>query len=244
MSPVDPRTPVEAFGALGVEAFTTTRSAGDFAIPPEGVTPDARRAWEALLDALPAATRLASAAQVHGRTVVTHSGDWQGWRRVEGADGHVTREAGTALAVTIADCVPVFLAHPAGAVGILHAGWRGVVGRVLDAGLDALHALGAPPHETYVHLGPAISGRSYEVGVDVYRQLTGWETQRPRRVDLRAILADQARARGVRHLSMSEYCTMEERDRFFSHRGGDAGRQVAVIICPARPLVAESASDR
>jgi YfiH family protein len=175
---------------------------------------------------------MASSKQVHGRVVLTHHGEWNGWNRLEGADGHVTAARGTALAVSVADCVPIFLAHPAGVVGVLHAGWRGVVARILDAGLDAMEALGAVSAETHVHLGPAISGRHYEVGPDVYQQLTGWETQRPRRVDLRALLAEQARERGVRHLTASAFCTKEDNDRFFSHRAGDAGRQVAVIVAP------------
>lgn len=221
---------VAEFASLGVLAFTTTRDAGDFGIPPEGPGIAERRKWESLLKELDRVERMASAKQVHGTAVITHSGDWTGWRRLEAADGHVTATPGTALAVTIADCVPVFLAHTSGAVGVLHAGWRGVAGGVLGAGLAAMAALGAPSNEVHVHLGPAISGRNYEVGPDVYEQLTGWSTVRPRNVDLRALLAEQARERGVVHLSASVACTREDSDRFFSHRGGDAGRQVAVIV--------------
>jgi YfiH family protein len=224
------RDPVEAFAGLNVTAFTTTRHAGNFGVPPDGPTPAVRAEWEALLSSVEGARRIVSSKQVHGKAVLTHGNDWQGWLRLVGADGHVTAVRGTALAVSVADCVPVFLAHPSGVVGVLHAGWRGVVARILDAGLDAMEALGATPSETHVHLGPAISGRQYEVGVDVYRQLTGWETRRARHVDLRALLAEQARARGVRRLSASPFCTREDNDRFFSHRAGDAGRQVAVIV--------------
>jgi hypothetical protein len=229
---VDEHEPVTVFSALGVVAFTTTRAAGDFGVPVDGITPPARAKWESLLGRLAPATHLASARQVHGRVVLTHGNDWTGWRRTEGADGHVTATPGVALAVSIADCVPVFLAHRGGAVGILHAGWRGVASRALDAALDAMVAVGAPPGEIHVHLGPAISGRHYEVGPDVYQQLTGWETRRPRRVDLRALLAEQARERGVQHLTASPLCTREDSDKFFSHRGGDAQRQVAVIVAP------------
>ncbi|HKS07497.1 MAG TPA: polyphenol oxidase family protein [Gemmatimonadaceae bacterium] len=224
------RDPVESFAAIGVTAFTTTRDAGDFGIPQTGVNEAAREKWEELLRELAPAARLASSRQVHGNRVITHGGDWSGWRRIESADGHVTTTKGTVLAVSVADCVPVFLAHGSGAVGVLHAGWRGVVAKILDHGLDAMEALGAPADEVHVHLGPCISGRSYEVGPDVYAQLTGWETQRPRRVDLRAILAEQARTRGVQHLSASHWCTMENNDRFFSHRAGNGERQLAVIV--------------
>jgi YfiH family protein len=226
------RDPVEGFAGLGITAFTTTRHAGDFAVPADGPDDVTRAKWEELLASIYGAERLVSSKQIHGRVVLTHGGDWSGWKRLEGADGHVTAQRGTALAVSVADCVPVFLAHPSGIVGVLHAGWRGVVAQMLDAGLDAMEALGAHARETHVHLGPAISGRHYEVGVDTYQQLTGWETQRPRRVDLRALLAEHARARGVRNLTASPFCTKEDNDRFFSHRAGDAGRQVAVIVAP------------
>ena len=232
MTVIPAREPVPALAALGIVAFTTTRRSGDFGIPADGPTDAARDRWTELLRSLVHARRMASARQVHGRTVLAHTDDWDGWRRVDGADGHVTATPGTALVVTVADCVPVFLAHASGAVGLLHAGWRGVAGNVFSAGIDAMQSLGVPANELHVHLGPAISGRHYEVGPDVYRQLTGWETIRSRRVDLRALLAEQARACGVRHLTASHYCTLEDRDRFFSHRGGDAARQVAVIASP------------
>ncbi len=226
--------PVAPFAALGIHAFTTTRDAGDFAIPPDGVTPAARERWEGLLPALaPEAIRLASARQVHGRLVGRHDDPWEGWRRHEGLDGHVSSLPGTALAVSVADCIPVFLAHPGGMVGVLHAGWRGVASRILDAGLALFTARGLDPADVLVHLGPGISGRAYEVGPDVYEQLTGWSTTRPRHVDLRALLAEQARAAGVSRISASPYCTVEDHDRFFSHRAGDAGRQVAVVVVPS-----------
>lgn len=230
MSHESSREVVDAFAPLGITAFTTTRDAGDFGVTGDEPSVAVRESWQRLLGGLAPARRIASSRQVHGPVILTHGGEWEGWRRLSGADGHVTRTPGTALAVTVADCVPVFLAHDSGAVGVVHAGWRGVAARALDAGLGAMTALGAPADEIHVHLGPAISGRQYEVGPDVYRQLTGWDTVRPRRVDLRALLAEQARECGVRHVTASHYCTLENRDRFFSHRGGDAARQVAVIV--------------
>ena len=80
-----------------------------------------------------------------------------------------------------------------------------------------------------MHLGPAICGRCYQVGPEVFEQLTGWSTLRSRSVDLRALLAEQGRDGGVRHLSASPHCTKCDNEQFFSHRCGDAGRQVAVI---------------
>ena len=68
--------------------------------------------------------RLATAHQVHGADVVRHATQWRGWLRERGVDGHITDVPGTALAVTIADCTPVFISHPRGVIAALHAGWQ------------------------------------------------------------------------------------------------------------------------
>ncbi|NUO40363.1 MAG: laccase domain-containing protein, partial [Gemmatimonadaceae bacterium] len=87
--------------------------------------------------------RLATAFQVHGNTVLQHRGEWQGFLRGPEADGHLSAERGTAMAVTVADCVPVFLAHPNGAAAALHSGWRGTVARITEVAIAQLAALGA-----------------------------------------------------------------------------------------------------
>ena len=230
-----PRLEVPAFERFGVRAFTTTRAAGDFNLGVEGS--GARERWHALQQALlrEGAPRLASALQVHGTRVLVHDKPFEGWLRVEGADGHIVIGAGAA-AVTIADCVPVFVAHPSGAVGIVHAGWRGVAGGILPQALRLFAQLGFPVDECIVHLGPSICGRCYEVGTDVYEQLTGWATKRPRHVDLRALLAEQASQLGVARWSASGECTKCDNQDFFSHRAGDAERQVACIYSNAPAL--------
>jgi purine-nucleoside/S-methyl-5'-thioadenosine phosphorylase / adenosine deaminase len=186
--------------------------------------------WRALRDELsPGGVRLATATQVHGSRVVTHANDWSGWLRVDDADGHVAPERGLALAVTIADCVPVFIAHPSGAVALLHSGWRGTAGHIVERGIEALAHRGFAASELRLHLGPAICGNCYEVGPDVIRQLTGRDSGKPERVDLRALIRDHARAAGIRHMTTSGLCTRCDNDRLYSHRAGDAGRQIAVM---------------
>ena len=144
-------------------------------------------------------------------------------------DGHLTTTPGTALAVTIADCTPVFIAHPGGAVAALHAGWRGTAARILDAGLDGLTALGFPADECVVHLGPSICGPCYEVGPEVLSAVYGAPASEKGQLDVREVLREQAWRRGVHHISVSSDCTRCHADRFFSHRGGDQGRQLGVI---------------
>jgi len=219
---------IPGFERIGVRAFVTTREAGDFNLGDEAF--EAVERWHSLHRALAAdgAPRLASAKQVHGTQVLVHSSPWEGWLRVDGADGHVIVGRG-AGAVTIADCVPVFIAHPTGAVGIVHAGWRGTADGILREGLARFEARGYPVAELLVHFGPSICGRCYEVGTDVYKRLTGWETRHPRHVDLRALLAEQAVDAGVALWSASGECTRCDNAEFFSHRAGDLGRQVGCI---------------
>jgi YfiH family protein len=222
---------VDDFAAYGVRAFTTGRAAGTFSTAGSEPVREVMARWDALRDELrPASLRLATAKQVHGSAVIVHGGGWEGWLRGNEADGHAALERGTAMAVSIADCVPVFIAHPSGATALLHSGWRGTAGRIVEHGIAALTARGVPAAELHVHLGPAICGRCYEVSPDVYERLTGGRPPAARTIDLRALIADHARAAGVMQVTVSGSCTRCHNDRFYSHRAGDAGRQLGVLI--------------
>jgi YfiH family protein len=221
---------VESFAALGVLAFTTGRAAGSFGMQTAEPVRDVTARWGRLRTLLggPAA-RLATAFQVHGNTVLRHAGDWQGFLRGPEADGHLSGGRGTAMAVTVADCVPVFLAHPDGAAAALHSGWRGTVARITEVAVREMVGLGLRPADLRLHCGPAICGRCYEVSAEVYARLTGRNPGRLTTVDLRALIADHARAAGVREITISPLCTRCDNDRFYSHRAGDDGRQLGVI---------------
>jgi YfiH family protein len=146
------------------------------------------------------------------------------------ADGHFARRRGTAMAVTIADCVPVFIAHPEGAVALLHSGWRGTAARIVERALAAFSRQGLSAGDLRMHLGPAICGACYEVNAAVATALTGAPASGPQHVDLRALIAEHASKGGVHQISTSAWCTRCDNARLFSHRAGDAGRQVAVLV--------------
>jgi hypothetical protein len=223
---------VDDFAPFGITAFTTTRASGSFGLASDEPSAHVMKRWRQLREELrPGGVRLASASQVHGARVVVHGADWDGWLRVDEADGHVSAYRGLALVVTVADCVPVFVAHPSGAVALLHSGWRGTAARIVERGIDALAQRGFAISELRIHLGPAICGKCYEVGADVYRQLTGRDSSGTTTcVDLRALIADHARGAGVRHVTSSSFCTRCDNDRFYSHRAGESGRQLGVIL--------------
>jgi YfiH family protein len=221
---------INEFDSWGIRAFTTTRNAGTFSLVSTEPVNEVMGRWSAVQnDMRDVAPRLVSVRQVHGDRVLVHTGGWDGWLRAGEADGHIASERGTALAVGIADCVPVFIAHSSGVVGLLHSGWRGTAARITSKAIDAFQRYGIAASELAIHLGPAICGRCYEVSADVREQLTGQPTIRPGNVDLRSLIAEQASTAGVRRITVDGSCTRCDNDRFFSHRAGDTGRQIAVI---------------
>ena len=231
MSIAEASEQIEAFRQFGIRAFTTTRQVGSFALKADEPAHVVWDRWSALRQELRSGgPRLATANQVHGDRVIVHHDCWTGWLRAEDADGHVSGSRGTALAVTVADCVPVFIAHPSGATSLLHSGWKGTAARIVERGIRALADRGFAPSDLYVHTGPSICGKCYEVSADVYAQLTGSNPGKPTPVDLRSIIADHARSLGVKNISTTASCTRCNNDRFYSHRAGDAGRQLGVMI--------------
>ncbi len=232
---------IPVFSDWGVRALVTTRAMGSFGTSGDEPVGEVMARWGALRRSLGlAGQRFVTASQVHGPRILHHTGDWSGWLRGDDADGHLLDgpriQAGPmSAAVVVADCVPVFVVHPSGAAALLHAGWRGIAAAILPAAIRQMASAGYRASELRVHTGPAICGRCYEVGPEVASQLTGRAVDGACRVDLRAILADQARALGVTQLSSSDRCTAGHGGEklFFSHRGGDRGRQVAALATPS-----------
>jgi len=145
----------------------------------------------------------------------------------------MTNEPGLLLAVTVADCVPVFLVDPElRAIALLHAGWRSVAAGVLETGLAGLRSdYGTHAQHVVAHLGPSICGECYEVGPEVFRALGEPEPQTNTPIDLRVVIARRALALGIDRegISISAHCTRCGSPPFYSHRGGDEGRQLALL---------------
>lgn len=146
------------------------------------------------------------------------------------ADASVTARRDVALAVVVADCVPLLLADAtAGVVAAVHAGRRGLLAGVVDRALDAMAGLGADPARTRGAVGPCVCGRCYEVPAAMCDEAeallpgigstTSWGTPA---LDLPGAVARVAAARGV-DVQGPLGCTLEE-DRWFSHRAASSGR--------------------
>ncbi len=195
--------------------------------------PSAPDRWKALLEASGFWT-VANTQQVHGAHVAVHYDLPRGVHVQSGpADGHVTSRPGVLLAVTIADCVPVYLVDPeARVVALLHAGWRGIAAGIMVEGVGALRSrFGSQPADLHMHLGPAICGACYEVGPEVFVALGLPAPAGPTPVDVRAALVSRARAAGVAEgqITVSQECTLCGTAGLFSHRGGRSERQAALL---------------
>jgi YfiH family protein len=207
---------------------TTPRAAGNFASFGAQTADATQTQWRSLRQKL-GMTHSVLGRQVHGAHVIKHEGFSPGMLFTDDADGHVTGVVGTLLAVSIADCVPVFMVDErARTVGVLHAGWRGVAAGILVRGIECM---ASPPDRLHLHFGPAICGACYEVGPDVHVALGLPDPRAKANVDLRAVLAQQALAAGVveANVTTSTLCTRCGDSPFFSHRAGHPERQVAVI---------------
>ena len=174
--------------------------------------------------------------QVHGTAVQWHETLPEGWLVLDGLDGHATPDRGLLLTVTVADCIPVYLAVPQkGVLALLHAGWRGAANGVLARAVELLKGRGvANSSELVMHCGVGICGTCYEVGSEVAVQFGLPVSPGSVPLDLRAVLARQARELGIEDVSVSPWCSAHDRDRFFSHRasGGRDGRMVAYLGRP------------
>jgi YfiH family protein len=168
-------------------------------------------------------------AQLHGAGVGV-ARDAAGYRvgDIE-ADALVTAVSGLALAVHVADCLPVVVAG-AGGVAVIHAGSRGLAAGVIESALARLRVLtGAAPLEAVI--GPGASGCCYETGPEVHALLAGYGASRGRLIDLRAVAEAKLRASGVSSIGEVALCTLcAPPGLLFSHRrdGPHTGRQAGV----------------
>jgi YfiH family protein len=167
-------------------------------------------------------SRVAWMNQVHGTDVAVVEGPQQ---EVPTADALVTDQPRRALAVVVADCVPVLLADPeAGVVAAAHAGRTGAAAGVLPRTLGVMEGLGADRDHIEILLGPGVCGQCYEVPADMRDEVDAVlpgsaATTRigTPSLDLRAGLVRQLEGLGIRKIDADSRCTLED-DQLFSHR--------------------------
>ena len=213
---------------------------------PEKVVENYRRVGE-LLGFTP--EDVVNARQVHSDIVVRVGKENRGKLTVKDAspvcDALITDEPGLALYVSTADCTPILFHDPVtGAVGAAHAGWRGTASAIGGKTVEAMvKHFGCRPENIRAAIGPNAGVCHFETDADVPQAMLeafgpeaeAWIHPKGNKffVDLKQINALILRRAGVRHIEISDQCTMCRPDRFWSHRvtRGQRGAQGGIILC-------------
>lgn len=160
-------------------------------------------------------------------------------------DALITNEPETALMIFTADCTPILLCDPVtGAVGAVHAGWRGTAMDIAGKTVRAMvAAFDCRESDICAAIGPNIGPCCFETDAEVpvaMRRTYGaaaeeWISPSGDKyyVNLKALNAHALRLAGVQNIEISGACTMCSHSRFWSHRftRGNRGAQGAVIVC-------------
>ncbi len=221
----------DSFRGLCIGVVGRSASTVDYAGGPEAV----RGREKDLLQGITGIARrdILTLTQSHGDTILFIDGPIREDRSVAGeADGFIATLPGTCIVIRTADCVPVFAYDPENHVlGAAHSGWRGArleIARKLVREMKRL--AGSSYDRIFMYLLPSIGPESYEVGGDVGDQFPGDTVRKNGALHLdlwRAVtrsLADE----GIPgdNIFCAGLCTLRERAEFFSHRGGDRGRNL------------------
>ena len=229
----------------GVRAAFTTRLGGVSVAPwdslnlgvhvgDDPVAVAANRARLRALLALPAEPTWLS--QVHGKDVFDL--DRPHPNEVPVADAAIACAPGGVCVIMVADCLPVLFASRDGQrIAAAHAGWRGLAAGVLE---NTVAALELPPSALTAWLGPAISQPNFEVGDEVRAAFVDGDAgaaihfdRNPRgrwQADLAGLARRRLAALGLADVHGGHWCTVADRERFFSHRRDGRGGRMAALI--------------
>lgn len=164
---------------------------------------------------------------------------------LEDCDGLITNTPGVGLAAFTADCTPILLEDPVtGAVGAVHAGWRGTVADIAGKAVAAMvKNFGCKPGNIRAAIGPNIAQCCFQTDKDVPEAVLAqfgkaaekYIQQRENKyyVNLKAVNALALERAGVTDIAVSDACTACQPDRFWSHRvvGQNRGSLGAIIAC-------------
>ena len=191
--------------------------------------------------------QLVTLYQIHSAAVAVVEKAWDPADAPQ-ADGAVTKVTGLALGILSADCAQVLLADSdAGVIGAAHAGWKGALGGVAQATVEAMCSLGAECARITAVVGPCIQQASYEVGAEFHESFLDADGRNGDffetagrdghfMFDLPGFLVRQLRGLGLAEVVSRPEDTCAEEENFFSYRRAtlrgedDYGRSLAAIM--------------
>ena len=154
------------------------------------------------------------------------------------ADASYSKKIGTVCGILTADCLPVFVSNKKGtSIGIAHAGWRGLVGGIIESLIESLNCNRG---DLIVHLGPSISQSLYEVGLEIKSQFISKDNSFEScfsfendkyYLDLYRAAKVVLKSYGITSISGGDRCTFKEAGEYFSYRrdGEFSGRMAHLI---------------
>ena len=159
-------------------------------------------------------------------------------KKIVEADASFTLIPGVVCAILTADCLPVFVSKKDGSmVGIAHAGWKGLIAGVIESLIESFNCNG---EDLVVHLGPAISLNSFEVGKEIrdlyisknkmFNQSFSYNDDK-HYLDLYGAAKIILESFNITLISGGNRCTVKESGEFFSYRrdGVYSGRMAHLI---------------
>ncbi|QPE18495.1 polyphenol oxidase [Providencia rettgeri] len=172
--------------------------------------------------------------QVHGTDVLNLVGKKVHNRQ---ADAVYSNQVGQVCAIMTADCLPVLFTNQAGTeVAAAHAGWRGLCHGVLE---NTINQFISPANEIIAWLGPAIGAEKFEVGKEVKEAFVNQSSDLASAfipyndkylADIYLLARKKLQAAGVTKVYGGDFCTVTDKNRFFSYRReGKTGRMASLI---------------
>ncbi|OCG22158.1 peptidoglycan editing factor PgeF [Gilliamella apicola] len=156
------------------------------------------------------------------------------------ADASYTNQPKQVSVVLTADCMPVLFCTTKGdEVAAAHAGWRGLCNGILE---ETVKKFSSPPSKIIAWMGPAISAKKFEVGIEVKQQFEEVDpkaqiafrlidsTEQKYLANLYLIAKQRLQALGITQIFGGDYCTYTEQDKFFSYRRENNTGRMATMI--------------
>lgn len=226
-------------GGVSSEPFESLNFGGTVGDSPKNVAENHRRALAAFGIS---GKDVVSPHQVHGSVVANVNESAKG-TLIRGTDALITNTTGLGLLLRFADCTPVLIYDAEHhAVGLAHAGWRGVAAKVIHETVKAMvENFASRPENLWAGIGPAIGPQHYAVGPEVVEAIQAtlapqsavakqregkWYMDMPKAITL------QLQSLGITDIEPSELCTASNTDEWFSHRAeqGKTGRFGVLVM--------------
>jgi hypothetical protein len=201
-----------------------------------GITTKTTRDIRALVEINP--EKMVFAEQVHGDNIYVIKNNNIKQNLIPQTDGLITNIRKICLIIKVADCIPIFILDSKNkAIGLIHAGWRGMIKCIAQKAIIRMITLyGSLPEDILVGFGPSIGRCCYKVGNKVISQLKKTfhyadDLIKNGYLDLREANKKQLLELGIleENIILSNYCTYDDNKLFFSYRRGDNNRMVSFL---------------